>query len=90
MLARPKALCAPGMTWLGLLESSAVSVLADWDTQCHPWQLHPRLVTGRLDTEPGKNSGDRPREHYWDRQPHGSAKQCRVNLSGDDDIRNQR
>jgi hypothetical protein len=48
------------------------------------------LATGRLDAEPGKNPGDRPREHYWDRQPHGSAKQCRMNLSGDDDIRDQR
>jgi hypothetical protein len=43
-----------------------------------------------LDAEPGKNPGHRPREHYWDRQPHDSAKQCRVNLSGDDDIRDQR
>jgi hypothetical protein len=55
-----------------------------------PRQLHPRLVTGRLDAEPGKNPCDRPCEHYWDRQPQGSTKQRRVNLSGDDDIRNQR
>ena len=54
-----------------------------------PWPLHPRLVTGRLDAEPGKNPHDRPYEYYWDRQPHGSAKYCRVNLSSDDDIRNQ-
>lgn len=50
----------------------------------------PSAVTGRLDAEPGKNPGDRPREHYWDRQPHDPAKQCRTNLSGDDDIRDQR
>jgi hypothetical protein len=52
--------------------------------------LRPRLVAGRLDAEPGKNPGDRPREHYRDRQPHDSAKQCRVDLSGDDDVRDQR
>jgi hypothetical protein len=63
---------------------------ADWVTQCDPWQLHPWLVTGRLDAEPGKDPGDRPCKYDWDRQPHDSAKQCRVNLSGDDDIRNQR
>jgi hypothetical protein len=63
---------------------------ADWDTHCDPWQLHPRRRTGRLDAEPCKNPGYRPCEYYWDRQPQGSAKQCRVNLSGDDDIRNQR
>ena len=48
-----------------------------------------RLVTACLDAQSGKNPGDRPCEDNWDRQPHGSAKQCWVNLSGDDDIRNQ-
>ena len=49
-----------------------------------------RLVTACLDAQSGKNPGDRPCEDNWDRQPHSSAKQCWVNLSGDDDIRNQR
>jgi hypothetical protein len=66
------------------------TVPADRDTQCDFRQLRPQLATDRLDAEPGKNPGNRPREYYWDRQPHGSAKQCRVNLSGDDDIRDQR
>jgi hypothetical protein len=47
-------------------------------------------VAGCLDAESGKYPGDRPCEDNWDRQPHDSAKQCWVNLSGDDDIRNQR
>ena len=47
------------------------------------------LLTDRLDTESGENPGDRPCEDNWDRQPHGSAKQCWVNLSGDHDICNQ-
>jgi hypothetical protein len=48
------------------------------------------LATSPLDAEPGKNPGDRTCEHHRDRQPRGSTKQCRVNLSGDDDIRDQR
>jgi hypothetical protein len=84
------ALSVRFLVWIGIGRKYP-AIPADWDTQrANPWQLHPRLVTGGLDAEPGKNPGDRPCEHYWDRQPHGSAKQRRVNLSGDDDIRNQR